>query len=214
MSAQSIRVMLVDDHAVVRMGFKLLLHGTDDIQVVGEAASGEEALRQYPELKPDIVVMDIAMPGIGGLEAVSRLLAKDANAKVLVLSAHEDTSHPKRLLKAGAAGYLSKRSAAEELIQAIRQVAAGKTFLDSQLAQQMAVQQLTGEQNPVEVLSGREFEVFMLLAKGQSVAQIAERLFLSPRTVGTHLYNIKQKLNAANQAELALIAMRNGLIEQ
>lgn len=214
MSAAPIRVMLVDDHAVVRMGFKLLLQGTDDIQVVGEAASGEEALRLYPDVKPGIVVMDIAMPGIGGLEAVSRLLAKDASAKVLVLSAHEDTSHPKRLLKAGAAGYLSKRSAAEELIQAIRQVAAGKTYLDSQLAQQMAVQQLTGEQNPVEVLSAREFEVFMLLAKGQSVAQIAEKLFLSPRTVGTHLYNIKQKLNAANQAELALIAMRNGLMEQ
>jgi two-component system, NarL family, invasion response regulator UvrY len=159
-------------------------------------------------------VMDISMPGIGGLETVTRLLAKDSAAKILVLSAHEDTSHPKRLLKAGAAGYLSKRSAAEALIQAIRQVAAGKTYLDPQLAQAMAVQQLTGEQNPVEVLSGREFEVFMLLAKGQSVAQIAETLFLSPRTVGTHLYNIKQKLNVGNQAEIALIAMRNGLLEQ
>jgi two-component system, NarL family, invasion response regulator UvrY len=208
-----IRVMLVDDHAVVRMGFKLLLDGVEDIQVVGEAESGEEALRLYPEKKPDVVVMDIAMPGIGGLEAVTRLLAKDSAAKVLVLSAHEDASHPKRLLKAGAQGYLSKRSAADELIQAIRQVAAGKTFLDSKLAQQMAVQQLTGQQNPVEVLSDREFEVFMLLAKGQSVAQIAEKLFLSPRTVGTHLYNIKQKLNAANSAELTLIAMRNGLID-
>ncbi len=113
---------------------------------------------------------------------------------------------PKRLLKAGAVGYLSKRSAAEELIQAIHQVSNGKTFLDSKLAQAMAVQQLTGEQNPVEVLSDREFEVFMLLAKGQSVAHIAEKLFLSPRTVGTHLYNIKQKLNAGNSAEITLIA--------
>lgn len=209
----SIRVMLVDDHAVVRMGFKLLLQGADDIEVVAEAESGEEAIKRYPAIKPDVVVMDISMPGIGGLEAVSRLLAKDPAAKVLILSAHEDSSHPKRLLKAGAVGYLSKRSAAEELIQAIHQVFNGKTFLDSKLAQAMAVQQLTGEQNPVEVLSDREFEVFMLLAKGQSVAQIAEKLFLSPRTVGTHLYNIKQKLNAANSAEITLIAMRNGLLD-
>ena len=213
MANHTIKVMLVDDHAVVRMGFKLLLEGTQDIKVVGEANTGEEALRLYPELRPDIVVMDIAMPGIGGLEAVTRLLAKDTSAKVLVLSAHEDASHPKRMLKAGAAGYLSKRTAAEELIQAIRRVASGQTYLDSRLAQQMAVQQLTGGENPVEVLSDREFEVFMLLAKGQSVAQIAEKLFLSPRTVGTHLYNIKQKLNASNSAELTLIALRNGLIE-
>lgn len=209
----SIRVMLVDDHAVVRMGFKLLLQGADDIEVVAEAESGEEAIKRYPEIKPDVVVMDISMPGIGGLEAVTRLLAKDPAAKVLILSAHEDSSHPKRLLKAGAVGYLSKRSAAEELIQAIHQVFNGKTFLDSKLAQAMAMQQLTGEQNPVEVLSDREFEVFMLLAKGQSVAQIAEKLFLSPRTVGTHLYNIKQKLNAGNSAEITLIAMRNGLLD-
>ena len=209
----SIRVMLVDDHAVVRMGFKLLLQGADDIEVVAEAESGEEAIKRYPAIKPDVVVMDISMPGIGGLEAVTRLLAKDPAAKVLILSAHEDSSHPKRLLKAGAVGYLSKRSAAEELIQAIHQVFNGKTFLDSKLAQAMAMQQLTGEQNPVEVLSDREFEVFMLLAKGQSVAQIAEKLFLSPRTVGTHLYNIKQKLNAGNSAEITLIAMRNGLLD-
>ena len=209
----AIRVMLVDDHAVVRMGFKLLLQGADDIEVVAEAESGEEAIKRYPEIKPDVVVMDISMPGIGGLEAVSRLLAKDPAAKILILSAHEDSSHPKRLLKAGAVGYLSKRSAAEELIQAIHQVSKGKTFLDSKLAQAMAVQQLTGEQNPVEVLSDREFEVFMLLAKGQSVAHIAEKLFLSPRTVGTHLYNIKQKLNAGNSAEITLIAMRNGLLD-
>ena len=205
--------MLVDDHAVVRMGFKLLLQGADDIEVVAEAESGEEAIKRYVEIKPDVVVMDISMPGIGGLEAVTRLLAKDPAAKILILSAHEDSSHPKRLLKAGAVGYLSKRSAAEELIQAIHQVATGKTFLDSKLAQAMAMQQLTGEQNPVEVLSDREFEVFMLLAKGQSVAHIAEKLFLSPRTVGTHLYNIKQKLNAGNSAEITLIAMRNGLLE-
>lgn len=209
----AIRVMLVDDHAVVRMGFRLLLQEAPDIQVVAEAATGEEAISRYPELKPDVVVMDISMPGIGGLEAVMRLLAKDPAAKLLILSAHEDSSHPKRLLKAGAVGYLSKRSAPEELIYAIHEVMRGNIFLDQALAQAIAVQELTGEQNPVEVLSDREFEVFMLLAKGQSVAHIALKLFLSPRTVGTHLYNIKQKLRAANSAELTLIALRNGLLD-
>lgn len=209
----AIRVMLVDDHAVVRMGFKLLLQEAADIEVVSEAATGEEALKRYAELRPDVVVMDISMPGMGGLEAVTRLLAKDPLVKILILSAHEDSIHPKRLLKAGAAGYLSKRVAPEELIHAIRAVHGGSIFLDSMLAQTLAEQKLAGQEAPVEILSDREFEVFMLLAQGQSVAHIATALFLSPRTVGTHLYNIKQKLNAANSAELTLIALRNGLLD-
>lgn len=209
----AIRVMLVDDHAVVRMGFKLLLQEDNDIAVVGEADSGEAALKQYAALTPDVVVMDISMPGMGGMEAVSRLLAKDANARVLVLSAHEDSIHPQRLLKAGARGYLSKRSAPEELLQAIRDIAAGKGYLDPALKQVMESGAGTAAQSPVDVLTDREFEVFMALAKGQSVARIAATLFLSPRTVGTHLYNIKQKLNAANAAELTLIALRNGLLD-
>jgi two-component system invasion response regulator UvrY len=208
----TIRVMLVDDHAVVRMGFKLLLQEASDIEVVAEAATGEEAIKRYMELTPDVVVMDVSMPGMGGMEAVTRLMAKDPAVKVLVLSAHEDSIHPQRLLKAGAMGYLSKRSAPEELIHAIHQVAAGNVFLDSTLAQTMAVQQLNGLQNPVEILSDREFEIFMLLAKGHSVVRIAAALFLSPRTVGTHLYNIKQKLKATNSAELTLIALHNGLL--
>lgn len=212
MNANPIKVMLADDHAVVRMGFRLLLEGTNDIKVVAEAESGEEAIKQYPSVNPDVVVMDISMPGMGGLEALSRILSHNANARILVLSAHEDTIHPKRALKSGAAGFLSKRSAAEQLIAAIRQVAAGKTFLDPHVAQELAVQQLTGEQDPVEVLSEKEFKVFMRLAQGQSVNDIAKEMFLSPRTVGTHLYNIKQKLSAGNQAELALIAMRSGLL--
>lgn len=213
MTASTIQVMLVDDHAVVRMGFRLLLEGAPDMKVVAEAVSGEEACRIYQEKNPDVVVMDISMPGIGGLEAVNRIIAKDPAAHILVLSAHEDTMHPRRVLKAGALGYLSKRSAAEELIQAIRQVAQGKTFIEPAIAQQLAMQQLTGDRNPVDVLSAREFEVFMLLAQGKTVADIAAMLHLSPRTVGTHLYNIKHKLNASNSAEIALIAMRAGLIQ-
>ncbi|HNU66630.1 MAG: response regulator transcription factor [Methylotenera sp.] len=209
----SIHVMLVDDHAVVRMGFKMLLESDSDIKVVAEAESGEQAIQRFVEFKPHVVVMDITMPGIGGLEAIERILAKDNTAKILVLSAHEDSVHPKRVLNAGAMGYLTKRSAAEELIKAIRVVATGKKYLEASVAQQMAIQQLSGEQNPVDVLSPREFEVFMALAKGKTTNEIAETLFLSPRTVGTHLYNIKQKLNANNSAEIALIAMRSGLLD-
>lgn len=205
--------MLVDDHAVVRMGFKMLLETDADIKVVCEAESGEQAIQRYVECKPHVVVMDITMPGIGGLEAIERILAKDSAAKILVLSAHEDSVHPKRVLNAGAMGYLTKRSAAEEMIKAIRVVASGKKYLEAGVAQQMAIQQLSGDQNPVDVLSPREFEVFMALAKGKTTNEIAETLFLSPRTVGTHLYNIKQKLNANNSAEIALIAMRSGLLE-
>jgi len=208
-----INVMLVDDHALVRMGFKMLLETDADIKVVCEAESGEQAIQRYMEFKPHLVVMDITMPGIGGLEAIERILAKDSAAKILVLSAHEDSVHPKRVLNAGAMGYLTKRSAAEEMIKAIRVVASGKKYLEAGVAQQMAIQQLSGDQNPVDVLSPREFEVFMALAKGKTTNEIAETLFLSPRTVGTHLYNIKQKLNANNSAEIALIAMRSGLLE-
>jgi two-component system invasion response regulator UvrY len=209
----STKVMLVDDHAVVRMGFRLLLQSTPDIEVIAEAESGEEACRLYPEKQPDVVVLDLSMPGIGGMEALHRIRAKHPEARILVLSAHDDAMHPKRVLEAGAAGYLSKRSAPEALIEALRQVAQGKIFLEPGMAQQLAVNQLTGQQNPVDVLSPREFEVFKLLAQGKSVAEIAELLFLSPRTVGTHLYNIKQKLNASNSAEIALIAMRAGVIQ-
>jgi two-component system invasion response regulator UvrY len=208
-----INVMLVDDHAVVRMGFKMLLESASDIKVVAEAENGEQAIKLYAEHKPDVVVMDITMPGIGGLEAIERIMAKDNTARILVLSAHEDSVHPKRVLNAGAIGYLTKRSAAEELIKAIRTVASRKMYLEASVAQQMAIQQLSGEANPVDVLSDREFEVFIALAKGKSTNDIADTLCLSPRTVGTHLNNIKQKLNANNSAELALIAMRAGLIE-
>ena len=207
------RVMLVDDHAVVRMGFRLLLEGSPELTVVAEAESGEEAVRLYSEIAPDVVVMDLSMPGIGGLEAIGRIVAKDANAQILVLSAHADAMHARRVLKAGACGYLSKRSAGEELLHAIAEVLQNRTFIEAAIAQQLAAQQFGGQKSPVETLSEKEFKVFLALAKGQSVAEIAEVMSLSPRTIGTHLYNIKQKLEASNQAELTLIAMRSGLME-
>lgn len=208
-----IKIMLVDDHSVVRMGFKMLLESDSGIEVIAEANSGEEAIQLYVAHQPDVTVMDITMPGIGGMEAIERILSKDSHAKILVLSAHEDSVHPKRVLNAGAMGYLTKRSAPDELIKAIHSVAGAKKYIEASVAQQMAIQQLSGEQNPIDVLSEREFEVFMSLAKGKTTNEIAETLFLSPRTVGTHLYNIKQKLNANNSAEIALIAMRSGLID-
>ncbi len=209
----SIKVLLADDHAVVRTGFRLLLQASADIQVVAEADSGEEAYRLFTELQPDVVIMDLAMPGIGGIEAVKRIVARDRNARVLALSAHEDLSHPKRVLQAGALGYLSKRGAPEALIDAVREIAAGRRVIDPALAQKMAVQSLQGgPASPVEQLSEREFAVFIQLAQGASVNRIAELLSLSPSTVGTHLYNIKQKLGLANQSEMTLLAVRHGLI--
>jgi two-component system invasion response regulator UvrY len=195
------------------MGFKMLIDSEKDMQVIAEAETGEEGIIKFQEIKPDVVVMDITMPGIGGLEAIERIIAKDKNAKILVLSAHEDSVHPKRVLSAGAIGYLTKRSAAEELINAIRTVGSGKKYIESTVAQQLAITQLSGENDPTEVLSDREFEVFISLAKGKSTNEIADTMCLSPRTVGTHLYNIKQKLNANNSAEIALIAIRCGLLE-
>ena len=208
-----INILLVDDHSVVRMGFKMLIENESDMTVLCEAESGELGISAFKEHKPNVVIMDITMPGMGGLDAIERIIAFDKKAKILVLSAHEDSVHPKRALSAGALGYLTKRSAAEELIKAIRAVNSRTKYLEPMIAQQMAITQLSGENNPVEILSDREFEVFMDLAKGKSTNEIADTMCLSPRTVGTHLYNIKQKLNANNSAEIALIAIRCGLLE-
>jgi len=207
-----IRVMLVDDHALVRMGFRMLLADAN-VDVVAEAESGERACLDYSRVRPDVVVMDLSMPGMGGLEAVRRLLAQDPKARVLALSAHEDTVHPRRVLRAGALGYLAKRSAPEELIVAVRAVADSDRYVDAQTAQALAMAHLDGDRSPAEMLSEREFSVFIQLARGQSVAQIARTLSLSPSTVGTHLYHVKQKLGAGNQSELTLVALRWGLIQ-
>jgi two-component system invasion response regulator UvrY len=223
-----IRVMLVDDHAVVRVGFRMLLQAAPaGIEIVAEAESGEQALAWLAAQadrekageavqRPDVLLLDLSMPGMGGLEMLRRLHARDPALAVLVLSAHEDTAHARRVLAAGALGYLSKRSAPEALVQAVGIVAGGQRYIEPALAQKLALAQLGqggAEANPVETLSEREFAVFVQLAKGASVATIAQQLHLSSSTVGTHLYNIKQKLGASNQAELTLIALRWGVIE-
>ena len=209
-----IRVLLADDHAVVRTGFRLLLQARADIAVIGEAESGEAACQHYLELSPDVVVMDIAMPGMGGIEALRRIRAHDPQARVLALSAHDDPMHARRALREGALGFLSKRSAPEALLEAVSAVGSGQRYIDPRVAQRLALEDIGGtESSPIKRLSEREFDVFIRLARGASVQRIADDLRLSASTVGTHLYNVKQKLGVSNQSELTLIAIRDGLIE-
>jgi two-component system invasion response regulator UvrY len=209
-----ITVLLADDHAVVRTGFRLLLQSQPDIDVVAEAQSGEAACQMYAELSPDVVVMDLGMPGMGGLEAMRRIRARNPAARVLALSAHDDPMHARRALREGALGFLSKRSAPEALIEAISAVAAGRRYIDPGLAQKLALAEIEGAaRSPIEQLSEREFAVFIRLAGGATVQKIADDLKLSASTIGTHLYNIKQKLGVVNQSELTLLAIRHGLIE-
>ncbi len=204
--------MLVDDHALVRMGFRMLLADAK-VEVVAECDSGEQACIEYPRVRPDVVVMDVSMPGMGGLEAVRRLIAQDSKARILALSAHEDSAHPQRLLRAGALGYVTKRSAPDTLIAAVTAVARHEAYVDAQTARSLALAQVQGKTSPAEMLSEREFSVFIQLARGKTVAQIADDLKLSPSTVGTHLYHVKQKLGAGNQSELTLVALQWGLIQ-
>lgn len=209
---EGLRIVLADDHAVVRLGFRLLLEGVG-ATVVAEAERGEGAIRLYAEHSPDVLVMDVSMPGIGGLAALERLLGVAPKARVLMLSAHEDAIVPVRAMRIGARGYLCKRASPEEFLRAVGEVARDRRYLDPALAQVVALAQLSGTASPVESLTAKELAVFMKLALGRSVGEVAEDFCLSASTVGTHLYHIKQKLEVSNAAEIALIAVRCGLIE-
>ena len=209
---QGLRIVLADDHAVVRLGFRLLLEGVG-AEVVAEAERGEGAIRLYAEHSPDVLVMDVSMPGIGGLAALERLLGVAPKARVLMLSAHEDAIVPVRAMRLGARGYLCKRASPDEFLRAVGEVARDRRYLDPALAQVVALAQLSGSASPVETLTAKELAVFMKLAVGRSVNEVAEDFCLSASTVGTHLYHIKQKLQVNNAAELTLVALRNGLIE-
>ena len=211
-SLEGIRVLLADDHATVRMGFRLLLEGAG-ATVIGEADSGEAAVSAFDRSPPDVLMMDVSMPGIGGLGALERVRVHHPDARVLILSAHDDAQIPTRALRAGATGYLSKRAHPDELLRALTSVARGQRYIDPEIAPALALAQFSGGQDPVSALTEKEFAIFLQLAQGRSVAEIAESHRLSPSTVGTHLYHIKQKLNVSNAAELALIAIRSGLIE-
>lgn len=212
MGEKKIRIMLVDDHAVVRAGYRMLLKNSEDIEVIAEADSGERACKAFADLKPDVVVMDLSMPGIGGLEAIRRIIARDANAKILVFSMHEDTVFVEQALRAGAQGYLTKSSAPEILVEAIKELAAGKSHIDSELVQRLAVQKSRGKDSPFSGLSTREFEIFCLLAEGLNTSEIAKRLSLSYKTVANYSTQIKSKLNVSTIAELARLAIRHNIV--
>ena len=207
------KILLVDDHAIVRAGYRLLLQNAAELEIVGEAASGEAGYRDYVSLQPDVVIMDLSLPGMGGLEAIRRIVARDRAARILVLSMHEDTVFVEQALQAGARGYLTKRTAPETLVAAVIQVAAGEIYLEVEIAQRLAFQKTRGRTTPFSTLSTREFEIFCLLAEGRNVAAIAKSLSLSYKTVANYSTQIKAKLEAGTTAELTRMAIRHGVVE-
>ena len=206
------RILLVDDHAVVRAGFKTLLENQGDITVIAEAESGESACRQFIEHAPDVVIMDLSMPGIGGIEAIRRIVSRQSDARVLVFSMHEDTLFVEQALQAGARGYIGKSSAPVVLVEAVRQIANGNIYIDPDIAQRLAFQKTKGSDSPFQALSTREFEIVCLLAEGLSVSAIAARLALSYKTVANYATQIKSKLEVETSAELPRLAIRHGLV--
>lgn len=212
MTAQ-IRIMLADDHAVVRAGVRRLLEQDKHFLVVAEAESGERAYQQFGEVLPDITVMDLSMPGMGGMEAIGRIIARYSAAKILVLSMHENAAFASQAIKAGAKGYLAKNGLAEELVNALESIAAGKTYINVSITQKIAQQFANTENNPLQQLSTREFEIFRLLAEGVDGNLIATKLNISAKTVANYQTSIKQKLGIHNSVELVRLAMRSGLIE-
>lgn len=208
-----IRVLLADDHPVVRDGYRSLLEASDDMVVVGEAIDGETTLSLYAECAPDVVVLDLNMPGIGGLAAIERLLRRDAEARILVFSTHEGQEMIQRTIQAGARGFLAKSSRVDQLLEAIRQVARGKAYIDPAFVMELAANQIRKNLDPLSTLTPREFEIFRLLADGMTVAKIAETISASAKTVGVHHANIMRKLDLENGAQLVRLAIRSRIIE-
>lgn len=209
----TIRVLLADDHSVVRAGYRHLLQSAADIQIIAEADSGEEAYRLYAETKPDVTVMDISMPGMGGLEALRRIRAQDLSARVLMFTMHDDAVFPSRALEAGARGYLSKSCPPEALVEAVRAIAAGHKYLGQDVAQKVALQMVIGTGDLLQKLSAREFEVFNLLAQGLPLNELAERMHMDYKTVVNVQSRIRQKLAVENTAQLVMLAIRAGVIK-
>ncbi len=209
-----LNVLLVDDHAVVRAGYKTYLSFSEDIGQVYEADRGETACQLYSQWRPDLVVLDLSMPGIGGYETIRRLLGRDAHAKILVFSIHNERVFVTRALKAGAKGYITKNSSPEILVAAVKKIAEGGTFVEPELAQQLVMAGLSGndDSDGIQLLSPREFDVFCLLANGYTTQKTAEKLRLSYKTVCNYGTAIKEKLGVATAAEMTLLATRRGLL--
>ncbi|MBQ1782406.1 MAG: UvrY/SirA/GacA family response regulator transcription factor [Gammaproteobacteria bacterium] len=209
-----INVFLVDDHALVRTGVRRLLEDARGIKVVGEADSGENAVRWCREHHPNVVLMDMNMPGIGGLEAMKKILRFCPDTRIIALTIHTENPLPVKVMQAGASGYLSKSAAPDEMIQAIRTVFSGQRYIAPDVAQQMAISQVTRtEDNPFKQLSERELQIMMMITKGQKVADIATQLSLSPKTVNSYRYRLFAKLNISGDVELTHMALRYGMVD-
>jgi len=207
----TIRVYVVDDHALVRAGMRMILSGETDIEVVGEAECGEDALPQIRKLAPDVVLCDLHLPGVSGLELTERILKGDHGTRVIVVSVLEDGPMPKRLLEVGASGYVGKGGDASELLRAVREVARGKRYLANGVAQNLALYGIDGDGSPFDALSSRELEVAMLLTQGLRQEDIARRLSLSAKTINTHKTRLFEKLGIQDNIALARLAGQYGL---
>lgn len=210
-----INVLVVDDHDLVRTGIRRMLADVAGVSVVGEAASGEEALLRVRELRPDLVLMDVKMPGIGGLEATRKIIRSHSDIKVIAVTACDEEPFPSRLLQAGAAGYLTKGAGLEEMIKAIRQVFAGQRYISADIAQQLALKpfQPQGDVSPFDLLSEREMQIALMIAECQKVQSISDKLCLSPKTVNTYRYRIFEKLEITSDVELAMMAVRHRMVD-
>lgn len=211
--SKKITILLVDDHAVVRAGVRRLLEQEPIFEVIGEADSGETGYQIFGELNPDVMVIDLSMPGMGGLEAIRRILMRHDKAKILVLSMHEDLSFANQALKLGAKGYLIKNTLGDDLAKSIHAVANGEVFLSDEIAKKIAMHSIVGDQDPIHNLSAREFEIFRLLAEGLEVDAIAKTLNVSSKTVSNYQTTIKQKLNITTPVELIRYAIKVGVIK-
>ncbi len=208
-------VLLVDDHPVVRDGFRRILENTPDIRVAAEAGDGETGCALYREYKPDVVVLDLNMPGIGGLETLRRIKAHDPGAHILVFSMHGNETMVQRALEMGATGYLTKQGGLGQMVQAVRQVKQGRMYLDPEHVTGMGGNRTSNDvaQGSLSELSKREFQLFKLMAEGNSINEIAEILFISPKTVGVHHTNIMKKLKLQNTTQLVRLAIHCNVIE-
>ncbi|MCU7960260.1 MAG: UvrY/SirA/GacA family response regulator transcription factor [gamma proteobacterium symbiont of Bathyaustriella thionipta] len=208
-------ILLVDDHELVRTGVRGILSKEADFEVVGEASSGEEAIDLVKQYKPDLVLMDVNMPGIGGMESTRKLLRIQPELKIIALTVHAEEPFPAQLLEAGAMGYLTKGCPAAEMIEAIRLVAKGRRFIAASIAQKMTLASLGGidTTSPFASLSQREMQIMMMVTQGIGISDIADSLCLSPKTVSTYRYRIYEKLDVSNDVELTRMAIRHNVIE-
>lgn len=207
-------LMIVEDHDLVRTGLRNILADAPEIELVGEASTGEEAIRLARKLKPDVILMDVGLPGLSGLETTERILKTQPDIRIIVLTAHTEPPLPARLLDLGASGYLTKACDARELIVAVRAVSRGERYIGSEIAQQLALSLLPGTpQSPFQELTARELEVMMMLTQGMKMTAIADIINVSPKTVATYKYRIYDKVGVKSEVELLRLALRYGLVK-